>query len=258
MNFLELAQETRRLSGVGGTGPANVAAATGIELKIVNFVSNAWNYIQTHPKKWKWMAQDYAVLRDPPPGSDPLQTILNTQEYQLTDVDEILTDTFRSYETALGIDDRQRMIWVPWRQFRLSTGIVNEEAERPIWVSRKPTGELYVWPKPNAVYSIDFEYFKTPQILLTNDSVPEMPVRHHMLIVYEALKRFGLSENAEEVLALGESIGGSDGNDGTPVSGLWRALVWDQEYKDTGITREDEIMTVSTRDVHRGGGWYDY
>ncbi len=257
MNFLELAQETRRLSGVGGTGPQNVASATGIELKLVNYVSNAWIDIQAHPKNWKWMWRDYEVLRDPGPGSDPLQTILNTTEYQLTGVDKIRVGTLRSYQTSLGIDDRQRMVWVPWRQFRNQTGIVNEQANRPIRVSRKPTGELILWPKPDAIYSIEFEHFKKPQILAANEDVPEMPEEFHMLIVYEALKRFGKAENAEEIMALGEAAGGSDGNEGKPVSGLWRALIWDQEYKDANRDDEDEQMVVSPKDVH-GGGWYDY
>ena len=251
MNFLELAQETRRLSGVGGTGPVNVETATGIELKIVQYVANAWIDIQAHPKNWKWMWADYEV--DLNPGTQPLQTILNTTEYALTSVDKIRVGTFRSYLTATGIDDRQRMVWVPWRQFRNQYGIVNADADRPIQVTRKPTGDLVMWPKPDAIYSIEFEYFKKPQLLTANADEPEMPSEFHMLIVYEALKRFGKAENAEEVMALGEAAGGSDGNEGKPVSGLWRAMSWDQEYKDAETDDEDEMMVVRTREA-----WQDY
>ena len=109
MDFQALAQETRRLSGVGGTGPANVEVATGMELKIVNYVQNAWRDIQTHPKNWKWMWEDYSVDLQPGPGTQPLQTILNTREYQLVDCDKIRVDTFRSYLTATGVSDRQRL-----------------------------------------------------------------------------------------------------------------------------------------------------
>jgi len=263
MNFLELAQETRRLSGVGGTGPVNVEIAAGMELKIVNYVSNAWIDIQTHPKNWKWMWEDYEVDLQPGPGTQPLQTILNTREYQLVDsgtldpaVARIRVDTFRSYLTATGISDRQRMTYVHWRQFRQRYGIVDEAAGRPIQATRAPNGNLVLYPKPDDVYSIEFEVFKTPQILLVNDDIPEMPARYHMLIVYEALKRFGKAENAEEVIALGEQAGGSDGNEGRPVSGLWRALIWEQEYKDASLDDEDEMMEVRTAGGR--GGWRDY
>lgn len=247
MDFQELAKETRRLSGVGGTGPANVEIATGMELKIVNYVSNAWIDIQTNPKSWKWMWEDYEVDLQPGPGTQPLQTILNTREYMLVDVDNTRVETYRSYKTSLGVTDRQWMTWVPWRQFKRRYGVIDETANRPIQASRKPTGDLVLYPKPDDIYSIEFESFTRPQILVTNVDVPLMPSEFHMLIVYEALKRFGKAENAPEVMKLGEEAGGSDGNEGRPVSGLWRALVWDQEYKDAGLDDEPELMVVRTR-----------
>jgi hypothetical protein len=134
MDFQALAQETRRLSGVGGTGPANVEVATGMELKIVNYVQNAWRDIQTHPKNWKWMWEDYSVDLQPGPGTQPLQTILNTREYQLVDCDKIRVDTFR-----------QRMTWVPWRRFRERYGVIDETARRPIQVTRSPNGDLVLY-----------------------------------------------------------------------------------------------------------------
>ena len=247
MNFLELAQETRRLSGVGGTGPVNVETAAGMELKIVNYVSNAWIDIQAHPKNWKWMWADYMIDLVPGPGVQPLQSILNTREYALVNCDKIRVGTFRSYLTATGTSDRQRMIWVPWRQYRARYGVVDELANRPIQASRQPSGDLVLYPKPNDIYSIEFEHFTKAQFLTVNTDVPGLPIDFHMLIVYEALKRFGKAEAADEVLALGEAAAGSDGNEGRPVSGLWRALIWDQEYKDAALDDEDEMMVVRTR-----------
>jgi hypothetical protein len=94
--------------------------------------------------------------------------------------------------------------------------------------------------------SIEFESFRRPQTLVANSDEPEMPAEFHMLIVYEALKRFGKAESADEVINLGEAAGGSDGNEGRPVSGLWRSLIWDQEYKDAGTDDESEMMVVRT------------
>ena len=239
--FLELAQETRSLSGIGGTGPTDVTTATGIEGRIVSYVKNAWIDIQAHPKKWKWMWGRYLA---PAPGGAPLQTILNTREYVLTDVKNVRVASFRSYLTATGTSDRQRMTWMPWRPFEASTGIVNENADRPIRVSRDPSGVLHVYPKANDVYSIEFEYFKRAQILAINGDIPELPTDFHQLIVYEALKRFGKAEDAPEIIKLGEEAAGSDGNEGRPVSGLWRALIWDQEYKDAATDDEAEQMVV--------------
>ena len=246
--FLELAQETRALSGVGGTGPTDVTSATGIEGRIVNYVKNAWIDIQAHPKKWKWMWGHYLA---PNPGGAPLQTILNTREYMLTDVKNVRVNSFKSYLTATGTSDRQRMRWQPWANFEAATGVVDETAHRPIRASRDPAGTLHLYPKPNDVYSIEFEYFKRAQVLSANSDVPEMPTDYHQLIVYEALKRFGKAEDAPEIIKLGEEAAGSDGNEGRPVSGLWRALIWDQEYKDAATDDEEQQMIVRVNEGYR-------
>lgn len=248
--FLELAQETRALSGIGGTGPVSVTTATGIEARIVNYVRNAWTDIQAHPKKWKWMWGKYLA---PTPGGAPLQTILNTREYLLSGVKDVRVHSFKSYLTATGVSDRQRMIWMPWAEFEAAHGVIDETASRPIRVTRDPSGQLVLYPKPDGIYSIEFEYFKRAQILTANDDVPEMPSDFHQLIVYEALKRFGKAEDAPEIIKLGEEAAGSEGSEGRPVSGLWRSLIWDQEYKDAATDDESQQMIVRTR-----GDYEDY
>jgi hypothetical protein len=244
--FLELAQETRALSGVGGTGPTSVTTATGIEGRIVNYVKNAWIDIQTHPKKWKWMWGNYLA---PTPGGAPLQTIANTRAYLLTGVKSVRVNSFKSYLTATGVSDRQWMSWQNWQDFEASTGIVQELANRPLQVSRDPAGQIHVFPKPNDIYSIEFEYFKTAQILALDGDVPDLPSDFHQLIVYEALKRFGKAEDAPEIINFGEMAAGSEGNEGKPVSGLWRALIWDQEYRDAATDDENAMMVVRTREA---------
>ena len=239
--FLELAQETRALSGVGGTGPTDVPTATGIEGRIVNYLKNAWIDIQMHPKKWKWMWGRYLA---PAPGGSPLQTIADTREYPLTGVDRVRVNSFRSYLTTTGVSDRQKMIWLSWRKFDQAHGTVDELANRPICVTRDPSGQLVLYPKANDIYSIEFEYFKTAQILAVNGDIPEMPTDFHQLIVYEALKRFGKAEDAPEIIKLGEEAAGSEGSEGRPVSGLWRSLIWSQEYKDADTDDESDFLTV--------------
>ena len=237
--FLELSQECRSLSGVGGNGPTDVATATGIELQLVNFVKNAWVDIQAHPKQWKWMWRDYE-----PSGGLPLQTIASNTDYVLVGVDEILVKTFRSYLTASGVSDRQRMTWSDYERFQQSFGVVVSTPSRPIRATRLPTGNLRLYPTPNDIYSIEFEYIKTPQLLAVSGDIPEMPARFHQLIVYEALKRYGKVHDAPEIIAFAEQEAGSEGSEGKPSSGLWRALIWDQEMRRTADQNENAQMVV--------------
>ncbi|MEE8364199.1 MAG: hypothetical protein V3R76_00295 [Gammaproteobacteria bacterium] len=229
----------RSLSGIKGTGPTDVATATGIELQLVTFIKNAWIDIQAHPKQWKWMWGDYK-----PVGGNPLQTVATAFDYVLVNVDTILVKTFRSYLTATGISDRQRMTYSDFEKFQNSFGIVVADDARPIRATRLPTGDLRLYPTPDDIYSIEFEYFKTPQILAVNADVPDMPARFHQLIVYEALKRFGKAHDAPEIERFGETEAGSEGSEGNPSSGLWRALIWDQEIRRTANQNENEFMVV--------------
>ena len=239
-DFITLSQELRALVGVGGSGPTDVTTATGIEKRIVDYIKNAWIDIQSHPKDWKWMWQEGYL----PAGGIPLQTILDTPDYVLTDVHKIRVRTFRSYLTATGVSDRQRMLYVPWNEFQRRYGIVVSTSKRPITATRLPNGNLRLVPPPNGIFSIEFEYFTGVQVLSANDSVPLLPSEFHQLIIYEAAKRYGKAEDAQEVVAAAEQEAGSEGSEGKPVSGLWRALIWDQEYRDLDAQSEHEQMTV--------------
>lgn len=239
--FQELSQELARLAGVPGTGPANVATATGIELRCVNYIKNAWMDIQSHPKNWKWMWGSYLA---PAPGGAPLLTIIGTTNYSLTDVAQIRTKTFLTYETAVGISDRQRMGWTPYDEFIARYAVVVPTNDRPLRITREPTGDLRVYPPPDKVYSIPFEYFKDVQVLAANGDIPNMPTRFHELIVYEGLKRYGKAEDAPELIALGEQEGGSEGSEGRPSTGLWRTLIWDQQMTSDIADNEQASMVV--------------
>ena len=51
-----------------------------------------------------------------------------------------------------------------------------------------------------------------------------------------------------EVVKLAEEEAGSEGNENRPASGLWRALIWDQEFKDADTDDENVHMVVRTRE----------
>lgn len=238
--FVQLANEMRSLSGVQGTGPADVTTAVNIELKIVNYIINAWIDIQSNAKRWKWMQLDYL-----PVGGNPLQSIATTSDYVLSGVHETRTGTFRSYLTATGTSGRQPMIWVPWNRYRATYDMTTQTSDdRPLVVTRRPNGDLRFYPTPDAVYSLEFEYMKTAQVLAVNTDVPEMPSEFHQLIVYEALKRYGTAEDAPELVQLGDSAGGHDGSMGRPATGLWLSLIRNQELKDYSDNEEDEFLEV--------------
>ena len=239
-DFVTLTQEMRQAAGLSGTGPTDVTTATGIELTLVRNVRDAWIRIQRARYDWKWMWKFYEI---PSPGTGPLQSILNTEDYLLTGVEKIHVNTFRNYLTSIGPSDRQRMNFMPWEDWQRRYGIVDVTASRPRHCTRLPNGTLRLY-KPNDIYSIEFEIQKTAQILTDNADVPEMPPDYHPLIVYEALKIFGKANDAPEVIKLAEEEGGSEGGEGRKSTGIWRDLIDDQWYRSDSHQDENSVMVV--------------
>lgn len=242
-DFVTLTQEMRQLSGLSGSGPADVATATDIELQLVRDVRNAWIRIQAARYPWKWMWKEYEI---PSPGSGPLQSIGNTQDYLLTDVERVHVNTFRNYLTADGPTKRQRMTFIPWESWQQKYAVANITASRPLQCTRLPNGTLRLY-KPNDIYSIEFETQKLPQELLVNSDIPEMPVQYHQLIVYEAMKIYGKANDAPEVIKLAEEEGGSEGGEGKNSTGIWRDLIDDQWLRSASLDDENSPMVVRTR-----------
>lgn len=239
-DFVTLTQEMRQLAGLSGTGPADVATATGLELQLVRNVRDAWLRIQRARYDWKWMWMEYDVGGMP---GGPLQSIANTEDYLLTGVEKIHVKTFRNYLTATGITDRQRMTYVPWEKWQRRYGVANVSPSRPRQCTRLPNGTLRLY-KPDDIYSIEFEIQKTAQLLAVNSDIPEMPIDYHPLVVYEALKIFGKANDAPEVIKLAEEEGGSEGAEGRNATGIWRDLIDDQWFRTDTLEDENSQMVV--------------
>lgn len=219
MTFLQLCQEFRGQAGIAGTGPTTVADQTGILLRIVNAVADAWLRIQKHPKQWKWMWRY---------GYD-LETIANTPDYVLTGVDEIFTDTVTAYKQSLGTSSRFGITFWDWAKYKQVYG--NKQViptGKPSVMTQLPNGNLRFYPKPDAVYVVDFEYLKSPQVLDENTDTPEMPSEFHQLIVFDAMIHFGGLQDADELVNTAS----------TQYQVLMNRLIWDQEL------RRSRFMTV--------------
>jgi hypothetical protein len=187
-SYLELCQEFRSKAGIAGTGPTTVLAQSGEYLRLVTWIKNAWIKIQNYPRDWKWMWREYSIAG-----------LASTSDYVLTDVEKIHEDTFSYYLTATGTSARQKLKYINWKRYTDSYSTVVASEASPALVTRKPNGNLKLWPTPDAAYTIDFEYQKTPQILAANADEPEMPAEYHEAILYLALVDHGGFEEASEV-----------------------------------------------------------
>lgn len=176
MTFLELCQRLRQEVGAAGNGPPSVASQTGEYARLVGWVQTAWREIQNE-RRWLF---DWAQ------GAVELSS-LDTQYALPGDFDEWNPGTLRAGGNPISV--------VPWSE--LEAGSVLSVA------AIAPDGTLHLNAPPKEAATLTFEYWRTPQELVSNTDEPRMPSRFHMAIVYRAMTQYGLYENAPEVIQQG-------------------------------------------------------
>lgn len=185
--FLELAKSVRQEAGLSGTGPAAVTSQFGMDKKVVDWTSRAWNEIQDQHTDWKWMWNQ---------GSYP--TVIGTSTY---DLDTILTypaasvvrDTVKIYEVSVA--DQSFVTYEDWGDFSVRL-VGATQSGRPQIYSIRPDNQMVFWPTPDKIYTVNQDYFRTPQVLAANGDTPEAPSQFHDAIMFKALTYYAAHDEA--------------------------------------------------------------
>jgi len=195
MNRLTLCQRLRTEAGISGTGAT--------PQKINDWVDSAYEEIQGMYATWKFLQEPFSF-----------DTTASTQDYTPTDagLSDLATwrmDRPNSMTAYLKTDstNEQYLIYVPWDLFRENylIGACRTSTGRPTIVTIRPNNTLTFWPIPNDVYSINGEYFKVPDVMSKDDSIPIFPTRFHMIIVWRALMFCGANIGASDLYAHGNT-----------------------------------------------------
>lgn len=197
MNFLSLCQRLRQEAGISGTGPASVLSQTGEMQRVVDWISTAYEDIQNLHETWKFLRTAFSF-----------STIIGTQDYTptavaLTDFAAWVKEDIRIYSS---VEDESPLTYYPWRIFREAYffGTHRTTTGRPTVCTVRPNSALALWQLPDAVYTVNGEYYKTADILTVNASIPLLPTRFHMMIVWKGLMHYGAFAAADEKYAHGE------------------------------------------------------
>jgi hypothetical protein len=189
MNFLQLAQRVARESGTipGDSQPSSVTSQTGRLQSLINWTNTAWEEIQSRDNSWLWMQSTFSGTTISGTGeyaADALGITSRFSHWMPVDADGYVT--FSIYPTADGAMYERPLRYVTYDQFYRNTQGIHEN-DLPQMFAITPAGNIILHPTPDAEYTIRGRYMKSPQTLSANTDIPEMPERHHMLIVWEAL-----------------------------------------------------------------------
>lgn len=202
MNFLALCQRTARECGIAGTGPSTVVNQTGELGRIVNWVSTAWDDIQSTHQDWQWLRTSTSFV-----------TVDGQATYTLADIgidstfSMWLPRTFRNYATSVGTNSEILMSEIDWEAYRNTYlyGANRNTRTRPAEISITPDKGIALGPVPAAGYTVTGDYFVKPTSMTLDADEPAMPSQYHMAIVYHAMESYGMFEAAQEVVQRGQT-----------------------------------------------------
>jgi len=189
VTFLDLVKRLAQESGTADPDEITVVASlTGHERDMRDWVNQAWREIQLAQDQWRWM-QKTGVFNMTIGQSEYTKTQIQAQ---IPDYDEPIAMTApRDYRYVLiatpGGQTNNQCWYYPWETYRGLYDRWVEEDGQPQRFTLKPNESLVFDPAPQQAYQVDLEYKQSIQDLTASTTVPDMPEKYHMLIVYWAL-----------------------------------------------------------------------
>lgn len=221
MTYLQICQRAATECGVA-SGSAiqavmpTVAGANGSLGRVVNWVGDAWNDIQTAHEDWIFMRSSnilgsgVAFATVAGQASYPLGTGPGTVGIAAAAFGKWDEETFRNYTTTVGFPNEMFLDCIPFDAWRDSymLGAMREAKTRPVAIAIGPDQSLNLGPPPDGEYTVTGDYFVAPSQMVLDADVPlGLPIRFHMLIVYRAMTKYGSYEAAPEVSQRGADEG---------------------------------------------------
>lgn len=196
--FLQLCQGVARESGtISGTLPTSVVSQSGRLLSIVKWTAEAWLRIQNMHASWLWMRKEFPATALTSSGT----ARYTGASWNITDLAEWIIEprNVSIYLNATGVSDETELTFISWDQWRITYGRGTQTNNRPINYTISPAGEFCLGPIPDAIYRLNGEYRKTPQILSANADIPECPTRFHDAIMWLAVSQLAEFDEATPV-----------------------------------------------------------
>jgi hypothetical protein len=206
MNYLQLAQKTRRKCRISGNGPLSLTGQSEEYNRILDWVNEAWMFIQRKHEDWRWMRKSATAVTVLGQSTYSPTTAFGLTDFGHWALDYERDDTFRNYVTAEGPASEVFMPVIDyddWRD-RYLYGAIRFSYSRPIEIALAPDNSLAVGPIPLAGYTLIGDYYAVPTEMTSASDEPGMPSQYHMAIVYKAMMYYGASEAAPEVYDEGE------------------------------------------------------
>jgi hypothetical protein len=191
MTFLELVVKYCKKAGIG-PGPGSVIGQSGAYQDAIEDIQTAYEEIQGIHPDWQYLKREVSFSASVMPP-----VVSNFQSW--------VEDSFRIYNTALGVSDEQWLFFMPWEQYRDTFYFSTSRTltGRPNTVTIKPDQGLLVYPIADDAYTIVCDIYRSPYTFSANSDTPCFP-QYHMAIVWKALMYYGATASEPDKYAFGQ------------------------------------------------------
>lgn len=107
---------------------------------------------------------------------------------------------FVGIKPAVSEGNEYSLNYIDWDSYKTIFRVSNQNNSAPSFVTVDPQNNLVFGPTPDAGYVITGDFYRSPQSLITDFHVPEMPSQYHSLIWYYAMRKYAYHESATELL----------------------------------------------------------
>jgi len=200
MNFLQLCQDLARDSGTlaGGATVSTVLNATGRIDKMRSWVAKAWLNIQNDRPAWPWMQREFVSALVPAQARYAAVDLGIAERFDSWVKDGPRWNTVTLYDPAIGKEDEGSIIYLDYDCWRGLYARGVHDGNRPTEWSIDYDGNMCFGNTPDKAYVIAGEYHRTPQVLVADTDVPELPAKYHGAIIWEALKIMGVLDGDQQ------------------------------------------------------------
>lgn len=207
-NLLQLVQRVKREGGVPGAVPATTINQVEEIARIVGWVNSAWLDIQSLHTEWEWMRTAFSFDTVAIQGSyTPVQaTAVLAATPTVSNLGNWKRDSLRKYLKVNGVSGEMILPFLDYNTFRdmYLFGNMRTNYAPPAVYTVDPQKNLILGNAPDAVYTINGEYYSLPTTLALDADTPGMPSQFHDAIAWKALAHYGMFEVASECVTRGE------------------------------------------------------
>lgn len=149
-------------------------------LRATIWVRDAWLQIQRSRQDWtfRW-------------AEGTFNTVASQREYTPAQAGMVAGDIM-DLSTLTIPAEKSRLVIAGYKQFQFG-----DTEGMPTYVSRKPNNTIGLYNIPNAIYTINYDYYMNPVTLVDNTDTPTLDPAYHKAITWLAVKNYAREQGNE-------------------------------------------------------------